>query len=78
MIVHKTFWELCSDLEALLELDRKAVKECEERGDFAAANEVLAGMFVRSQKLKQIVERYEKSSEGKSFPLELMKERKIR
>ena len=77
MIVHKTFWELCSDLEALLELDRKTLKECEEEGDFASANRILAELYLRSERLKQLVEKYNQASEGKNLVLELMKERKI-
>ena len=77
MIVHKTFWELCSDLEALLELDRKTLKECEEEGDFASANRILVELFIRSERLKQLVEKYNQASEGKNLVLKLMKERKI-
>ena len=77
MIVHKTFWELCSDLEARLEIDKKLLKECEEKGDFASANRILAELFIRSQRLKQLVEKYNRASEGKNFVIELMKERKV-
>ena len=79
MIVHKTFWELCSDLEALLELDRKILKESEEEGDFALVNNILVELYLRNQRLKQFMKEYNEILKGKYLVilLELMKERKI-
>ena len=79
MIVHKIFWELCSDLEALLELDRKILKESEEEGDFALVNNILVELYLRKLRLKQLMKEYNEILKGKYLVilLELMKERKI-
>jgi len=78
MIEYKIFWELCSTLEALLELDKKILKECEEKGDFALINNILVELYLRNQRLKQFMKEYNQILKGKYFVilLELMKRRK--
>jgi len=78
MIEYKIFWELCSTLEALLELDKKILKECEEKGDFALVNNILVELYLRNQRLKQFMKEYNQILKGKYFVilLELMKRRK--
>ena len=75
---YKIFWELCSTLEALLELDKKILKECEEKGDFALVNNILVELYLRNQRLKQFMKEYNQILKGKYFVilLELMKRRK--
>ena len=78
MIEYKIFWELCSTLEALLELDKKILKECEEKGNFALVNNILVELYLRNQRLKQFMKEYNQILKGKYFVilLELMKRRK--
>ena len=78
MTAYKIFWELCSTLEVLLELDRKILKESEEEGDFALVNNILVELYLRKLRLKQLMKEYNEILKGKYLVilLELMKERK--
>ena len=65
MTAYKIFWELCSTLEVLLELDRKILKESEEEDDFALVNNILVELYLRKLRLKQFIKEYNEILKGK-------------